>query len=165
MKKYKKIIIIFSLILSILFLNINSLTGVYCVDVDNTSHDTFNYNIFNPNLIPFYVNTESGVGWYYTGGYSPEIALPDDEIDGYEPSWVGSDYDYLYQLLGIGNTNTNNLSLTLCFNAFKTHFYYYDGTKITLYCNGSSLNGDTLSGNYYVDLNKFLYNFLFIISS
>lgn len=52
MKKYKKIIIIFSLILSVLFLNINSITGVYCattivnVNITNFEGDTSNLNFY-----------------------------------------------------------------------------------------------------------------------
>ena len=52
MEKYKKLIIIFSLILSVLFLNINNISGVYCattivnVNITNFEGDTNNLNFY-----------------------------------------------------------------------------------------------------------------------
>lgn len=90
MKKYKKIIIIFSLILSVLFLNINTVTPVYCATT-----------IVNVNITDFNGNTDD-LSFYYKYPLGKFKTYGVREVDGitylsftYSDSITSNDYDYL----------------------------------------------------------------------
>lgn len=169
MFKYKKFFIIFSLILSILCINI---TPVYCYDIldsgVNVDEENFgldyDYNIFNANIIPFYVNKNTGVGWYYSG-FPVEIAINDYYLNDYD---ITRDYIYenqsnfVYEFLNNYCANSDeDCFLNFQYNVYKTHLYYYDGSSLALYCmdNYNKLNINNIVDNCNVieNLSYFLY--------
>lgn len=170
----KKIIIIFSLILSILFINI---TPVYCVPMvdfdsgeeeetnylegpnfDNKkTHISFDYTIFNPNIIPFFIDKNTGEGFYYTG-YIPEITFKKNEIN-------STDYEnFVKDIIAYNDTAEDNPKINECeiyvaFNTQKTHLYYYSPStdSLEIICNGSRFYEahDVYACNFYLYLKNF----------
>lgn len=172
----KKIIIIFSLILSILFINI---TPVYClpaIDFSDGEEDDegnylegpdfsderypyrFDYNIFNPNIIPFFVNKTTGEGFYYTG-YIPEITFKENKINStdYE-NFVGD--AVLYNVGAEDNPKVQEQEIYVALSTMKTHLYYYNPTNnsLELICNGSRFYEPqaVYNSNVYLYLKNFI---------
>lgn len=170
MFKYKKIIIVFSLMLSVLFLNTVNITSVLCEEDEeeplsgpnftNGMDTGFDYNIFNNNIIPFFINEETGIGWYYTG-WVPEVTFE----EGYYEDIDVSDMDMETIIDYIVNYNVGEeikkkngdeyaiRDLYVALNTAKTHLYYWDGNTLELFPNGSRLyvGNDSISGYNYVE--------------
>lgn len=171
MIKYKNIFIIFSLILSIIFINI---TPVYCLeDSENEDYlagpvfgkgvnNVFDYNIFNANIIPLFINKETGEGFYYTGSV-PEVTIEEDNIkEGY------SDYENLlidvvdYNIIAEADSDDDlaPTPLYIGFNNKKTHLYYYNPSNnfLELFCSGSRFfdNDNVYGSNYLVEIKDFI---------
>lgn len=191
MKKInKKIIIIFSLILSILFLNIN-ITPVYCLEDEEQEEEVtsgpnfnsiiyakeFDYNLFNANIIPFFVD-DNGIGFYYTGDV-PEVCICDcwdteyshfdlnnDDVYNLGYRIVDTSINYFYTLNNMHKNNATDeeisdyveqngdpCGLRVQYNMMKTHWYYYNGKYLEIYTNSSPEFTDI---NYSTDLVEFL---------